>query len=209
MISTDSATTALKPPGRTSWKIVPITCTNRTIKSRIPNRNKRRNGWIQEEFRIRHPQVKSSEFANATAGSALGFTHSSEKRPGVVHPQLRLLKRGEVPAMRHRREVHDVISGFGGLASFGALRVDRGPATIVLQRKRTAAGRSAYPAFRPRERRRSQTAKHVPAFAIDPCRRSAAVCHPIDHDVRQQFILGENFFEISIMIAPPVPFFGT
>src|SRR5215471_7170318 len=101
--------------------------------------------------------------------------------------------------MRHRREVHDVIPDLGRRTRFPAIRVQRIAPTIILQGKRTAAGWSAYSAFRPREGRWSQAAKHVPAFVIDPCRRSAAIRDPIDHDVRQQFIFSENFLEVSIM----------
>jgi hypothetical protein len=108
--------------------------------------------------------------------------------------------------MRHGREVDDVISGFSRFARFGTARVDQGSAAIVLQRKRTTTGRGAHSGFGPREGRRGQTAKHVPAFIINPRRRSAAVRDPVNHDVRQQFIPGKDFLEVSIMIGPPVPF---
>src|SRR5207249_9140088 len=109
------------------------------------------------------------------SGSALVFAYRSEERANVLQPEPRLLKGWEVSAMRHRREVDDVISGFGRLARFGAARIKRVVAPIVLQRKRTASGRRVHPGIRPREGCRRQGAKHVPAFVIDPCGRGAAV----------------------------------
>src|SRR5947209_6829626 len=68
----------------------------------------------------------------SSVSALIVFTHGSEKRADVVNPQLRLLERGEVPATLHRREVHDVVARFGGLARFGADRVHKVSATIVL-----------------------------------------------------------------------------
>lgn len=63
---------------------------------------------------------------------ASGMPHGPEERADVIHPQRRLLEGGEVPATRHRREVHDVEPRLGRLAARFEVRVRRRRAPIVL-----------------------------------------------------------------------------
>ena len=108
---------------------------------------------------------------------------------------------------RHGREVHDVISSVSRLARLGRVRRNRRSAPIVLRREGATPRWNGYATFRPRKRCRSETAEHVPAFVINPCRRGAAVGDPVDHDVGQQLVLREDLFEVAVVVAPSVPLF--
>ena len=42
--------------------------------------------------------------------------NSADERADIIDPQLRLFERRKVTPTRHRRELHDVVSGFSRLA---------------------------------------------------------------------------------------------
>src|SRR5215471_5358292 len=140
------------------------------------------------------------------ASSALALSHRGQEGADVVHPQLRLLERREMPAVRHLREVDDVEPRFCDLARCLEVRVGRRRAPVVLVRERPAAGRRGDAAGRRHERRgRQRPAIHVATLEIDPARRRAAVGHPLDHDVGEQLVLRERLLDVAVVVAPVVP----
>src|SRR5262245_12113243 len=97
----------------------------------------------------------------------------AEERSNVVGPDLRLLERWEVPAVRRNRQIDHVVAGFGGLARCCRVRADRNISAIVLRGKRAASGGYVDVPVgelwkKVLEKGWQQPSIHVPALVVQP-----------------------------------------
>ena len=120
----------------------------------------------------------------------LSYRPISEERTDVVHQQLWLLQRREMPASRHAGPMNDVVTRLGPRA--------RCEADLLRENSDTR---------RYVDETHGSSRPCVPRLVVEAARGGNRLRHPVEGDGREHFVLRERALDVAGVVAPAVEVF--